>query len=94
MQRERISHCLRYGFVFGAEGDDDPRSQVHRQVDSIFCLGKDMNIRAMQAQLDRCCGPAPRPRVQAKPLTGIERERLAELEAIGNEWKEVQEAGR
>lgn len=57
-------------------------------------MGKGLNIQAMREQLDRCCGPAPKPRVPAKPMTGIERERLAELEAIEVEWKAVQEAGR
>ena len=73
--------------------DDDPRSQVHRQVDSIFCLGKDMNIRAMQAQLDRCCGPAPKPRVQAKPLTGLEKMKR-EAEEAAELWKEPENATR
>lgn len=48
-----------------------------------------MTRAEMRAQLDRCCGPAPKPRVPVKPLTGIERERLAEMEAIQAEYAET-----
>lgn len=48
-----------------------------------------MNIRAMQAQLDRCCGPVAKPLAKPMPLTGIQKERLAELEAIQVEYSET-----
>lgn len=48
-----------------------------------------MKLEQMQAQLRRCCGPVPKPFVRPKPLTGIERERLAELEAIQAEYADT-----
>jgi len=51
------------------------------------------NFDRYQRQFDLCCGP-PGQFVKPKPLTGIEREKLAELQAIADEWKKVQEAGR
>ena len=51
-----------------------------------------MTYEQMDAQLTRCCGPVPKPLVKPKPLTGIERERLAVLDAIGDEYlKEFKE---
>jgi len=47
-----------------------------------------------ERQLEMCCGKAPRQPVKPKPLTGIEREELSRLDAIADEWKKVQEAGR
>jgi hypothetical protein len=51
-----------------------------------------MTFEKMQAQFERCKGPAPKPWVKPKPLTGIERERLVVLDAIGDEYlKEFKE---
>jgi hypothetical protein len=51
-----------------------------------------MTFEKMQAQFERCKGPAPKPWVKPKPMTGIERERLVVLDAIGDEFlKEFKE---
>lgn len=39
----------------------------------------------IDAQLDNCCGPVPKPYVRPK-LTGIEREKLERLDEIGVEY--------
>jgi len=53
-----------------------------------------MTLQQMRDQLTSCCGPAPKPLVKPKPLTGIEREELSRLDAIADEWKKVQEAAQ
>lgn len=40
-----------------------------------------------QAQFDRCTGPAPKPLLKPKALTGIERQELEKLEEISTEYE-------
>lgn len=46
-----------------------------------------MRREEIQAQLDRCCGPYPRPPLPRRQLTGIEKEERGQLEAIGDEYQ-------
>lgn len=48
-----------------------------------------MTFEKMQAQFERCKGPAPKPWVKPKPVSGIERERLAVLDAIQTEYADT-----
>jgi len=46
-----------------------------------------MTREKMQAQLDRCCGAAPKPYVKPKPLSGLEKEfRLQQVKQVAS-WK-------
>lgn len=46
-----------------------------------------MTREKMREQLDRCCGPAPKPYVKPKPLSGLEKElRLQEVKQVAS-WK-------
>lgn len=41
-----------------------------------------------QSLIDRCCGPAPKPYMKPRPITGIERHER-ELNSIEHEYQRV-----